>query len=202
MKLLYGTANMAKIRHMKEILSDLQLEIVGLGESNVFIGEIDECGDTPLENAVIKAKAYYKVFRAPVFSCDSGLYFDGIEDVDQPGVYVRRVKGKNLTDDEMIEYYSSLAQRLGGTIKARYRNAICLIMEDNRIYTYDGLDIASEEFIITSIPHQKRNNGFPLDSLSIDIKSGNYYMDLGSFTEEEKNMSLGFSNFFKKALQL
>lgn len=40
------------------------------------------------------------------------------------------------------------------------------------------MSIATEPFILTKEPHQKRVDGFPLDSLSIDIETGKYYYDL------------------------
>ena len=52
---------------------------------------INENGKTPLENAEIKAKAYYEAFQMPVFSCDSGLYFDELQEEEQPGLHVRRI---------------------------------------------------------------------------------------------------------------
>mgnify|MGYP002225500190 CR=1 FL=1 len=68
--------------------------------------------------------AYYEAFQIPVFSCDSGLYFDNVPDEVQPGVHVRNVNGKCLSDDEMIDYYSGLVKAYGNLV-ARYRNAIC-----------------------------------------------------------------------------
>lgn len=41
----------------------------------------------------------------PVFSCDSGLYFDGVHGVQeeiQPGVHVRNVNGRSLLDEDHI----------------------------------------------------------------------------------------------------
>ena len=55
-----------------------------------------------IENARIKALAYYAALKRPVFTCDSGLYIDGLADSEQPGVHVRMVNGKRLTDDEMV----------------------------------------------------------------------------------------------------
>lgn len=49
----------------------------------------------------------------------------------------------------MIEHYTNLAVELGGIVKAKYKNSICLIMDDENIFEYDGEDIASEEFILT-----------------------------------------------------
>ena len=47
------------------------------------------------------------------FSMDDNLYLEGIPKEKQPGMYVRRVNGKRLTDEEMIEYYSKLAHDYG-----------------------------------------------------------------------------------------
>ena len=136
----------------------------------------------------------------PVFSCDTGLYFRNVEDKYQPGVTVRRINGKYLNDEEMIEYYASLAKSHGGQLTAYYKNAICLVIDKKQIYSYDGDSIHSEEFIISSHPHTMRTEGYPLDSLSIHKSSGKYYMDLRADTAHsyvlKKDLSQGFSNFF------
>lgn len=36
----------------------------------------------------------------------------------------------------------------------------------------------TEPFILVTQPHPKRVEGFPLDSLSVDIETGKYYYDL------------------------
>lgn len=48
----------------------------------------------------------------PVFASDSGLYIEGIEAERQPGVHVRRVGGKELTDEEMIDYMDIESDRI------------------------------------------------------------------------------------------
>lgn len=202
-RLLYGTSNSAKIQYIKKMIDKLDIEVISLNDiGNPVIIPINENGNDPLENAKIKAMAYYREFKIPVFSCDSGLYIEGLEGRKQPGVHVRRVNGKELSDEEMIEHYTNLAVELGGIVKAKYKNSICLIMDDENIFEYDGEDIASEEFILTSKPHLKRNKGFPLDSISIKIETGQYYMD-----EDEKDnyddkyrMAKGFRDFFLRTV--
>ena len=187
---------------MKEMLNGLDIEIIGLNDVDLNTDQINENGNSPLENAKIKASVYFKASKMPVFSCDSGLYIDGLDIKDQPGVHVRRVNGKVLNDEEMIEHYNNLAKKLGGKAKAKYINAICLILDEKNIFEYDGDDISSVHFLITSEAHPKRNPGFPLDSISLDIKSGLYYMDLGSDSnfENEDGMTKGFRDFFLRSL--
>lgn len=80
MKLLYGTGNMAKLADMRQRLACLDITLSGLGDMNGMIPEVSEQGATPLENARQKAEVYYQAFRIPVFSCDTGLYLDGVPD--------------------------------------------------------------------------------------------------------------------------
>lgn len=195
MKLLYGTTNKAKLEVMKNATKDLDIEIISLNEIERALPRIEENGKTPLENAKIKARAYYEAFQMPVFSCDSGLYFDELEDEEQPGIHVRRVNGRELSDEEMTEYYASLARMHGGKLTGRYRNAIYFILDENAHYSSMDMSIATEPFILSSVPHPKRVEGFPLDSLSIDMKTGEYYYDLEE-KEVSTNVEEGLKDFF------
>ena len=178
MKILYGTTNQGKLLAMKKSVEGLDIELIGLKDLDRELPAVNETGKTPLENAEIKARAYFEAFHLPVFSCDSGLYFDELTDEEQPGIHVRRVNGKELTDEEMIAHYASLAEKHGGKIAGRYRNAIYFILDENHHYLSMDMSIATEPFILVTKPHEKRVPGFPLDSLSIDIATQKYYYDL------------------------
>ena len=90
-----------------------------------------------------------------------------------------------------------MAEKYGG-LKARYQNAICLVIDNELIYEAMEEDMASEWFLLTSKPHTIRKKGFPLDSLSVDLKTGKYYYDI----EEEKINKVavedGFLKFFQR----
>lgn len=197
MKLLYGTGNPAKLSSMQRRLISLNIELIGLKELDKEIPVVTEDGATPLENARKKATAYFSAFHIPVFSCDSGLYIENLPEDLQPGVHIRTVNGKYLTDEEMIAHYSSLAQKYGD-LKAVYRNAICFVKDENSIYEAMDKSMESEPFIITSKPHMSVNKGFPLDSLSIDIKTGKYYNDLDPSRLDTVAVEDGFLEFFRK----
>ena len=57
---------------------------------------------------------YISHINIPVFACDTGLYLEVLKTEDQPGVNVRRIKGKELSDNEMIEHYSEISRKNGG----------------------------------------------------------------------------------------
>ena len=199
MKILYGTTNQGKLQVMKTALKGMEVELICLNDLQAELPYINETGNTPLENAEIKARAYYEAFHIPVISCDSGLYFDELSEEEQPGVHVRRINGRELNDEEMIEYYSSLAKRHGGRITGRYRNAICFIVDENHQYSSMDMSIATEPFLLADQPHTKRVDGFPLDSLSMDICSGKYYYDL-EVKDVSTSVEEGLRRFFSEIL--
>lgn len=203
MKILYGTSNQAKLAVMRSQLKKTDIDLIGLNDIKTegkTIPKVAENGSTPLENARLKAHAYYDAFQIPVFSCDSGLYFDHVPDEIQPGVHVRNVNGKCLSDDEMIEYYAGLVKRYGNLV-ARYQNAICFIIDEKHIYESMDPSLGSEKFILTDKPHSAvRKKGFPLDSISIDMKTNKYFYDLSTEEFEQFAVEDGFLIFFQKIL--
>lgn len=203
MRLLFGTGNQAKLSVMRSRLEKIGIELIGLNDLRAegkIIPEVVEDGNTPLENARLKAVVYYETFQMPVFSCDSGLYFDNVPDEVQPGVHVRNVEGKCLSDEEMMKHYAGLAIKYGNLI-AQYRNAICLVMDEEHIYESMDPTMYSEKFVLTDKPHSAiRKKGFPLDCISIDMKTNKYYYDLTADELEQFAVEDGFLRFFEKVL--
>lgn len=197
MKLLYATTNTAKLDSMRRALGPLSIELTGLYDLNVPLPDVAETGKNPLENAVLKAKIYYEAIHIPLFSCDSGLYFEELQDELQPGTHIRRVGGHSLTDEEMISYYSDLARKHGGTLTGRYKNAVCLILDPNHIYSSMDESIWTAPFLLTDAPHSKRVAGYPLDSLSLDCKMRKYYYDLSDQKEDSSTVDTGYRAFFE-----
>ena len=205
MELLYGTTNKAKLESMRRISKILGIEIIGLNDilarpefAQTKLPEIDESGKNPLENAKIKAMAYFKTFGIPVFSCDSGLYFEEVSENQQPGTHVRRIGGKELSDSEMISYYGNLAASYGGKLTGKYKNAICLVLSENEVFSSMDSSLEIEPFYLVSKPHEKIVPGFPLDALSVEIESGKYFQDLDqNLAVDKKTIEEGFSQFFK-----
>lgn len=196
MRLLYGTNNPAKLTMMRECLASLPIELIGPLECGCQLLDVEESGNNPLENARVKAAAYRNASGMHTLAADSGLYLDGISQEAQPGVYIRRVQGKRLSDEEMIEYYARLAASMGGRVVARYRNALCVATADNRIFERFDDSVASKPFYLVDRPHPDRTPGFPLDSISVEIKSGLYYNDLGQYrTMDDIAMRYGFLDF-------
>lgn len=69
----------------------------------------------------------------------------------------------------------------------------------NHHYSSMDMSIASEPFILVEKPHLKRVEGFPLDSLSIDMASGKYYYDLKA-KDVSTSVDDGIRNFFSEVV--
>ena len=203
MELIFGTTNTAKISWLRGVLGGHGITVLGLEDvdSTKTRIAVDESGNTPRENARIKAVSYYKLLARPVFSADSGLYIRGLADEKQPGAHIRRhPDGFEMNDEQTIEYYARMAENHDGPMVAQYRNAVCLVIDENTMYEHDGDDIAIRPFIIAPKPHAMRTAGFPIDSLSVNIESGKYYFDIGKH-ENISSIENGFLTFFKRVIK-
>lgn len=214
-QLLIGTTNPSKIIWLKSYLSDISgIETVTLMDLGVTI-PVDEEGKTPEENARIKALAYHRATGLAVVGHDSGLYFREfpMDDPRQPGLFIRRVNGQNLDDDGMLEYYSKLARDYG-PLHACYCSGFAAVDEKGIVQTFaqDRVDdkayFSTFGFLMVGTPHKIRRPGWPLDSLSQDPNTGEYWYDQdggrNTITQSDysrnyrQNVSNFFFNFFQK----
>ncbi len=202
MKMIYGTTNEGKLAMVRRALADMpEIELMGLKELGPALPVPEETGTTPLENARIKGLAYYRAFRMPVLSSDTGLYLEGIKEELQPGVHVRTVGGRCLADEEMTEYYSNLAKKYGDII-AQYQNAACLVWDETHLYECTDERLSGSKFLLTAVPHPRREPGFPLDCLSRDLATHAYYYDMEGEQQDDVTFAKGIADFFREALKM
>ncbi len=179
-KVLFATENQSKAKRFKKELLENNIEIITINDLEKKI-EIEENGKNAIENALIKARAYASIYNIPVLAMDDNLYIEGIPEDKQPGMYVRRVNGKRLSDDEMIEYYANLANTYGENGKLTCRWVYGIAIMNNGIestYTWN-----KEDFYIVNKPSNKVNPGYPLNTISINKRLNKYFTDI---TEADK----------------
>lgn len=181
MKVLFATTNLAKVRKYKEKLKENGIELITINDLD-FKLDIDENGKNAIENAYIKAKTYYDVVKIPTIGMDNCLFIEELPEEKQPGTHVRRINGKELKDDEMIEYYTNLVKQYGGKLTAKwvYGMVICNGKETKE-YTWSKGD-----FYLVDKPCKERNPGYPLDSISVMPENNKYWLEL---TDDEKAKS-------------
>ncbi len=203
-ELFYGTGNVSKFKNMEAVLAGLPIRLISPGQLGIGLPEVVEDGTTPAENARKKALAYYRASGLPSMSVDSGLYLEGVAPQDQPGLYVRRVGGRVLTDEEFIAHYSGLAKRLGGRVRARFVNGLCVVREEGRMKCAQGSFISTDWFWIVEKPHPQRLEGFPMESIALCADSGKYRIE--ALKESERTglgsaMGRGFRQVFREYLE-
>ena len=179
-QVLFATTNQSKGKRFKKGLLEKGIEVVTLSDIGIEL-DVEENGKDAIENALIKARTYYNETKRTIFAMDDTLYLENIPESLQPGMYVRRVNGKRLSDEEMIEYYSNLAKEYGkeGKLTAQWIYGIALI-KDGEEFTYTWKKNA---FYIVDKPSDKINPGYPLNTISVNKKLNKYFTDL---TEEDK----------------
>lgn len=163
MQVLLATTNKAKIKYYGTKLKEKGIEVLSLNDLNLNIN-VEETGKTPSENAIQKAKAYYKASNMLTIAIDEGLYFENIPDEIQPGVHVRRVNGKRLNDNEMIEYYKNLVKKYGisGQLKGYFLKSVAIVLE-NETFTFN----CKANRIFSSTSSKIIDEGYPLESIQI-----------------------------------
>ncbi len=182
MKVLFATHNESKVNRFKDNLKLFNIELESLNDYKVDM-EISETGKDVVENAILKAKGYYELTKVPTISMDDGLYIEGIPKELEPGLFVHRVNGKELkNNEEMIDYYSKLIHEYGGKQKAKWVYGICVYSEKGyKTYTWER-----GRFYLVDKPCKEFNPGSPLNSLSIDKDTGKY---LAQMTNDEKHFN-------------
>lgn len=92
--MIFATTNQGKIKEIKEILGNINEDIVSLKEAGIDV-DIVENGKTFEENAIIKAKTIMEMTGQMVLADDSGLEVDAMD--KQPGIYSARFMGKDTS---------------------------------------------------------------------------------------------------------
>ena len=98
MKLLFATTNPAKVKKYEKELQKRNIELITINDLEEKI-DVEETGKDAIENAYIKAKAYYDLTKIPSIGMDNNLFIEELPEEKQPGTFVRRVNGKELTDE-------------------------------------------------------------------------------------------------------
>ena len=179
-KVLFATGNETKAKRFSKGLQEKGIRVISLKDITTE-REVEENGKDAIENALIKARAYSKIINIPVFAMDDNLYLENVPEEKQPGMYVRRVNGKRLNDDEMIEHYTNLVKLYGidGKLTCRWVYGMAVI-NNGKESTYTW---SKEDFYMVEKPSNKINPGYPLNTISINKKLNKYFTEI---TEEDK----------------
>ena len=201
MDILLSTSNKHKVEFIKIATEGLGITFHTPKELGLKL-DVEENGVTAVDNAIIKAEALSKVGGMPTFAWDMGMRIEKIPEILQPNLHIRRPLGKELTDNEMVEYWRGLVQLncLDGESPAHYFDGVALMDGDKLIHS---ASFDEGFFIFTS---KKNENGTPKFNAFDQVRKtldGKYFCDL---TDEENlqydnERSYYIRKFFEESLE-
>ena len=156
-KVIFATGNVGKMKEIKMILSDLDIELISMKEAGIDV-EIDEDGASFEENALIKAKTIMELTGELTLADDSGLEVDYLN--KEPGIYSARYMGEETSYKIKNK---SIIDRLKG-VEGQDRSArfVCVIAAAFP----DGSSLTTRGTIEGLIGYEERgDNGFGYDPI-------------------------------------
>ena len=173
-ELLIATTNPGKLKEFKTFLSYLPLKLVSLKDLKIT-HKPNETGKTFAENAILKAKFYYKLSGLPTLADDGGFEIDVLH--GEPGVLSHRWMDptRENTDEELISY--TLKRLHGIPLEKRtvqLRLVLALILPDQKVVTV----AETERGIIPLKASAKQKFGYPYRSLLYFPEIQKYYVEL------------------------
>ena len=193
MKVLIATRNRDKAKEMKALLKEKGWEGEALTDIDPLrkIPDIEETGDTLLENALIKARTIFSITGVPTIADDTGLEVDALNGA--PGVYAARYAGQNCSyEDNVNKLLSELRGVPPEKRSARFRTVVCYVNGSKELWS-EGV----VEGMISKIP--KGENGFGYDPVFYIPEIEKTYAQLSN---EEKNTISHRGKAMRKLLDL
>ena len=132
-KIVFATGNQGKMREIKAIMADMDVEVVSMKEAGICV-DIEEDGATFEENALIKARVIAKETDAIVLADDSGLEIDFLDKA--PGVLSARYMGEDTPYEVKNAHILDLLKDVQGSERsARFVCSIAAVFPDGREFT-------------------------------------------------------------------
>jgi len=172
MELIIASHNENKILEFKKKLGNKFL-IKSLRDLN-FNEEIPENENSIKKNAIYKSKFIHNIFQSNVFSDDTGLEIEALN--NEPGVRSARYSGEIKNSEKNIQLVLKNLDGISNR-KARFKTVISLII-GNKNYCFEGIING----IITDKPKGKM--GFGYDPIFV---ANNMNKTFAEITIEEKN---------------
>ena len=137
MRLVLATRNNGKVRELKELLKDYQVEVLSLEEYPDF-PEVEEDGATFEANAIKKARETAVYTGVVALADDSGLEVDYLN--GEPGVHSARFAGEPKDDQSNNEKLLKLLDGVPAEGRgARFRCVAAVAVPDGPVYTAEGV---------------------------------------------------------------
>ena len=135
MTLVAATGNAHKLQEIRAILSNFT--VISEKEAG-FSGDVEETGETFLENALIKARAVSEKTGLPAIADDSGICAEALRGA--PGVHSARYASEDGHNSSDEDNRALLLKNLAGEKNRRawFTSAVAVVFPDGREVTAEG----------------------------------------------------------------
>lgn len=177
-KMLAATNNKHKLEEIRDILKGIDSEVISLQDAGIDI-DVEETGETFIENSLIKAREISKYTTLPVIADDSGLEVFALE--GQPGVRSARYSGvegeqkDKKNNEKLLKNLENVPNEQRG---ARFCSVISVVFPN-------GTEITAEGFVYGKIGYEEKGKcGFGYDPLFV---VDDYNITMAQMGSEAKN---------------
>lgn len=156
-KIVLSTDNKNKLREIREILEDLDIEIFGKSDIEGLDFEVIEDGETLYDNALKKADAMARRVDLAVLADDTGLFVNALK--GEPGVHSARYASEHDDKKNREKLLNNLKDKEDRS--AYFKTQIILIDSEKNIIPIEGVCQGR----ISEV--ERGDNGFGYDSIFI-----------------------------------
>lgn len=175
MKIVLATRNQHKYEEMKDILKDLDLELL-CALDFPDLPDVDEDQDTIEGNSIKKAKEVAQNTQLPALADDTGFFIEALN--DEPGVFAARYAGEGCTYADNVNKVLALMVDEENR-KARFETVVTLAFPNQD-------EVITAKGIIQGhiIDNPRGQSGFGYDPIFIPQ---NYSQTFAELSDQEKN---------------
>lgn len=175
--LIISSDNKHKIEEIKNVLRDMNINIISKSESGIRELEVDETEDTLAGNALLKARAIYELKKGNfIIADDTGLFVNSLK--GEPGVHSARYAGDDHDDEKnRLKLIYNLKDKEDRS--AYFKTVIALIDQSGKEYILEGICKG------TIVKEPRGTEGFGYDSLFLPNGKTETFAEM-SFDEKNK----------------
>lgn len=122
-KIIIATKNKGKVKEFRAFFAPHEIEVVSLLDLDEEVPDIEETGESFVENAALKAEEISSRFQQPVLADDSGLIIDSLD--GRPGIYSARYAGEPTNDQANIDKVLEEMQEI--PLEERSARFVCVL---------------------------------------------------------------------------
>lgn len=136
MKLILATKNKDKVKEIRALLEDLDIEVLSATDFPE-LPDVLEDGSSLEENAVKKAKVIHQQTGYFALADDTGLEVDALD--GKPGVFSSRFAGENASYSENVTKLLQLLKNIDDSQRTARFRTVAAFVGDGILETFEGV---------------------------------------------------------------